>query len=126
MIKKEKYIESPIKTFKLKDLPSWQKRNGNTLCKIVVGRPNDYSYHTKSYDYTLYVLKGSIKYQPIYDDTIEYCKDIALNIEVQESVFLPKGSYHYWVGSEGVEYVIVMNNPPHELFDAIHGENINL
>ncbi len=54
----------------------------------------------------------------------QVCKETALHIEEGECVFLLRGSYYYWVGEKGVEFVTVTDNAPKEIFDAIGVENI--
>ncbi|MDP8078620.1 hypothetical protein [Phocoenobacter skyensis] len=124
MLIKKVYTESPIDTFRLEyRLCKYQKRNGYLLFYINRFQPLINSIHTKRLDHTLYVLKGSIAYQE--DIGVEHvCKETALNINEGECVFLPRGSYYYWVGEEGVEFVTVTDNVPQKIYDAIQVEDI--
>lgn len=127
MLKKTTFTISPVDSLKLdENYLKWQKRNGHLVCKIDCYKPLKETYCLQSIDYTLYVLRGSIKYQYLNDDIKDYDKEQSLEINAGESVFLPSGYYYYWVGSEGVDFVWVCDNPSKELWEVLKVENINI
>ncbi len=126
MLKKETYTESPIDTFQLENISTWQKRNGHVLCRIEKLTPLKNGNPSKYTNSKIYILKGSIKYQSKLEVSISYCEDTATQIGVGECIYLPKGDYYYWVGKEGVELITVIDDLPQKYFDIFNAVNINI